>query len=105
MDIEMEENYSFEEFWRDKKWVSKKRMAHLAYEAMADLFRTEARMKEIRDFMDENFSDDWSTTDMSPVWEVYDALDYAITHAEFNGEFEEDEGYNGDGAQIKDEFE
>ena len=87
----MEEDYNFEEFWHDKKWVSKKKMAYLAWCAMADLFKTEARMREIRDYMDENFSDDWSTTDMAPVWEVYDAIDYAITHAEFDGEFKNEE--------------
>lgn len=86
-----DENYSFEEFWKDKKWVSKKQMAYLAYEAMCDLFRTEHRIDSILEFMEESFDPDWSTTDMKPVWEVYDALSYALEHAEFDGEFKDEE--------------
>lgn len=99
-----EEDYSFEDFWHDKRWVSKKKMAYLAWCAMADLFKVEHRLDNILEFMEESFDPDWSTTDMKPVWEVHDALTYALEHAEFDGEFK-DEGYNGDGAQIKDALE
>lgn len=91
MELIGEEDYSFEEFWHDKRWVSKKKMAYLAWCAISDLLRTEHRLDIILEFMEESFDPDWSTTDMAPVWEVYDAIDYAITHAEFDGEFKDEE--------------
>ena len=87
---EIEEgDYSFEEFWKDKKYVSKKKMAFLAWCTMVDLFKIERRVGDVVDFMEKTFDPDWSTTDMSPVWEVYDALSYTLDHAEFDGEYED----------------
>ena len=86
-----ENDYSFEEFWHDKRWISKKKIAYLAWCAMADLFKVEHRLDKILEFMKESFDPGWSATDMKPVWEVYDALTYALQHAEFDGEFEGDD--------------
>lgn len=84
-------DYSFEEYWNDNKDIGKKQLAYLCYQAMCDIFRTEARISDILNFMDGVFKKDWGMTDMKPVWEVYDALQYVYSHMEFNGEFEGDE--------------
>ena len=92
----IEECYPFEMFFHDKRGLSKKEFAHLAWSAIWDLCRTKERMKDIYKYMDDVFSDEWGITDMMPVWKVKDDLKYAIRHAEFNGEFNEsDEDYIG----------
>lgn len=69
-----EENYSFADFWSDIKHDSKKRIAFVAYCAIDDLINTGDKVIEIINYMDNTFSGDWSTTDMAPVWKIYDML-------------------------------